>query len=119
MWTNQPAALTELIAATDRRVQADLTGATQARITCEQTAAAASASAELRLQYSTDGGTNWSYADGASGPAVALGTAAGRRTGAWANLVAGAKADVLLRIVGINGNATADPAFRNLTVEAK
>lgn len=117
-WTNMPAALAELLGATDRRVQADLSQATQARVTAELVAVAVAA-AELRVQYSTDNGTNWAYLDGASGPKVVLGTAAGRKNGAWISLAAPAKADVLLRVIGISGDGVADPSLRNLTIEFK
>lgn len=120
VWTNMPAALTEFgspAALAERRAAVDLTGVTEARITCRQTVAAI-AGAELRAQYSTDGGTNWSYLDAAAGPAVATPASAAWRFGAWVNVAAAAKtANVLIRVVGINGNGTADPAFAAVQVE--
>lgn len=74
--------------------------------------AAGVAGAQLRAQYSTDGLT-WNYLDGATGPATAIDSvpASGVAASAWVTITAGAIADVFLRVVGINGNAVADPEF--------
>lgn len=110
-WTNMPAALTEFAGLTRYRVPFDLTFATQARIATLLTVVGIS-TAELRVQYSKDSGTTWNYLDGASGPLVTLGTTSNTpRVGPWVNLVADAKADVWLRVVGINGDGVADPTF--------
>jgi len=107
-WTNQPAALTELLGLTVHRTKVDLTNAGNVRIVVDVLAAGV-AGAKLRAQYSTDAVT-WAYFDGATGPEVAI-DATGTFASVTVNLGAGAKADVYVRVVGINGNGAADPAF--------
>jgi len=116
-WTNQPAALTEFLGATRNRTKYDLTNATQVRLIVNVMVAGATTPAKIRAQYSTDLST-WYYLDGASGPSVDINTT-GLKVSAWVNLAAGAKADVYLRIVGIDGNGAADPAFGNIALQVK
>jgi len=115
-WTNQPAALTELFGTTTGRVKADLTEAAQVRLLCSVGTAGAAAAA-VRVQYSTDQ-SSWSYLDGANGPSLGIGTT-GLKVGAWTSPAAGAKADVFLRVVGINGDASADPAFGHVLLQVR
>ncbi len=119
-WTNMPSALTEWYSTPNRyRVKADLTNARQARVTVAVNVAAA-ANAECRVQYATDGdgqGT-WAYLDGVDGPKVNVGSIEGKAS-AWVNLASGAKADVWLRLVGINGDGAADPSFGTVTVQLR
>lgn len=121
-WTNMPAALTEIFTPTDvpvpsSRVLYDLTDATQVRFQVSATVAG-SASAEIRIQYSTDQST-WNYLDsGNTGLGQNISTT-GLKTSSWSNIAAGAKGDVYLRIVGINGNATADPLFGLIQLQAR
>lgn len=116
-WTDQSAALTEFAGATDRRQQVPLANAVDARVVAFVTGAGA-AGAELRVQYSTDAGATWAYLDGIDGAKVGIG-ATGVRIGAWVNLAAAAKADVLVRLVGINGDAAADPAFSVVALQVR
>jgi hypothetical protein len=117
-WTDMPAALTDFLGITNTTVRhkLDLTAATQVRLVARM-ATAGSVNAELRMQYSTDEST-WLYMDGSTGPLVNVG-AAGTRAGSWVNLVAGAKADVFLRLQGINGDGVADPQFGDVTLQVK
>lgn len=111
-WTNMPAATTEIFGGTPaRRTKKNLAGATQARIIVNQTIVG-SANAQLKLQFSTDQAA-WTDA----GPVVAVGAGTGLKVGAFANLVTAAKADVFLRLAGVNGDGTADPAFSNIDIE--
>ncbi len=111
-WTNKPAALTGFLGTTAiYQKRADLSGSTEARVKANQTALGASG-ALLKVQFSGDGAA-WSdlcAIDAAS---------TGSKLGAWAALPAGAKADVHIRLVGIGGNATADPAWHHVTMEAR
>ena len=43
----------------------------------------------------------------------------GLKVSSWVSLAAGATADVFLRVVGINGDATADPGFANIVLQVK
>jgi hypothetical protein len=115
-WTNQPPALTELFGSTIGRNKADLTASAQVRLLCD-VAQAGAATAAIRVQYSTDQ-ASWNYLDGATGPSVNLNTT-GLKVSSWVNLAAGAKADVFLRVVGVNGDGTADPGFANILLQVK
>jgi hypothetical protein len=115
-WTNQPAALTELFGTTASRLKADLTAATQVRLVCNALQAGA-ASAAIRVQYSADQ-TLWNYLDGSTGPSVSVGTT-GVKVSSWASPTAGAKTDVFIRAVGINGDGTADPSLSNILLQVK
>lgn len=111
-----PSADTEFLG-TQYRVNADLGGFTQFRWGVHVVVAGA-AGADLRLQYSTDGGTAWTNLDGAAGPELVIDTV-GTKVSAWTALPAGAQTAVLLRIMGKDGNGTADPQFRNVWVQFK
>jgi hypothetical protein len=120
-WTSMPAALTEFNGNIRTRVKTDLTDYTQAQITAA-IGTAGSVNAELRIQYATDGDTQatWAYLDNTSGPLVNIGSGAGAgKAGSFVTLVAGAKAAVWLRVVGINGNGTASPFVGNVAVTFK
>jgi hypothetical protein len=117
-WTSMPAALTEFNGNTQGRIKVDLTNATQARLVVHMMSTAGAASAELRAQYSTDASV-WNYLDGATGPAAAINVASTTVAGAWVNLVAGAKADVFLRVVGMNGDGIISPSFGSISVQVK
>lgn len=114
-WNNQPAALTEL-PGSNKRVRVDLTNATEARLSVNVTTAG-SANSQLRIQYSTDQAT-WDYLDGGTGPAVSI-NSTGLQVSSFVTLESGARADVYLRVVGINGNGTSDPAFSKIQLEAR
>jgi len=115
-WTNQPAALTELFGTTVGRLKADLTASAQVRLQTNVATAGATAAA-LRVQYSTDQ-SSWSYLDGSAGPSVGVGTT-GLKVSSWVAPAAGAKGDVFLRVVGISGDATADPAFGHVLLQVR
>lgn len=118
VWTTMPAALTEFNANTQGRTKADLTNATQARLLVHMMSTAGASGAELRGQYSTDASA-WNYLDGATGPAAAINVASTTVAGAWVNLVAGAKADVFIRVVGINGDGIISPSFGNISIQVR
>jgi hypothetical protein len=115
-WTNQPAALTELFGNTIGRNKADFSASAQVRLLCD-VAQAGAATAAIRVQYSTDQ-ASWNYLDGGTGPSVNINTT-GLKVSSWVNLAAGAKADVFLRAVGVNGDGTADPGFSNIILQVK
>jgi hypothetical protein len=112
-WANQPAALTEFLGSVNYRRFLDLSNAAQARIVV-RVATAGAAGSQLRLQYSTDGGTNWADA----GPSVGIATA-GLGAGTWSNLVAGAKADAQFRIAGSGGDGVVNPSFYLVEIETR
>jgi hypothetical protein len=116
--TNMPAALTEGIPAI--RTQFDFTEFTQVRLLGNCTTAGASGS-NLRIQYSTDSGSSWNYFDSTganSGPSITL-TTTGVKDSGWITIDAGAKADVLMRFVSINGDGAADPVVAHIVLYAR
>jgi hypothetical protein len=115
-WTNQPAAVTEIFGVTRNRTRFTLTNASQARMHVSvQTIGAVAA--QLCAQYSTDQ-IAWASLDGSGGPCVPINLLNVQSSG-WVNLVAAAKADVYLRLVGQNGDGFLDPAFGNIAIEVK
>jgi hypothetical protein len=117
--TNMAAALTEFASSPNSsRTAADLTNASEMRIVVGVTSTPGSASAQMRVQYSTDE-TTWNYVDGASGPAASIATASVTSRGSWVTIDAGAKADVYLRIISINGDGAADPNLRSVQVQVR
>lgn len=116
-WTSMPAGLTEYLGGTTRRLKWDLTNVTQARLQVSLTTAG-SAGSSIAIQYSSDGGTNWFYLDNSSGPTCAI-TSTGLTVSSWVTITAGAKSDVLLRIVGSGGNGSTSPVFVNVVLQVK
>jgi hypothetical protein len=117
-WMNMPAALTEFPGnSTFARVRKDLSRFTQCRMIVRTYGGTFVAGAQLRAQYSTDQ-TTWNYLDGGMGPACNV-DAVATVASAWTDLArkAMASGDVFLRIIGINGNGTADPQIGLVTLE--
>lgn len=111
VWPAQPAAVTEFCGgSTDYRWRANLTNTSTIRLTAQVLVAGAATSA-LRLQYTTDtmGATGWDYLDSVSGPSVSI-AATGVTVSASVSVASAAKADVLLRLVGINGDGAGGAA---------
>jgi polyphosphate kinase 2 (PPK2 family) len=108
-----PAALTEFRGVLNTRTRLDLTTATQSRVIA-RVGAAPAANAKIKIQYSTDDST-WYDLCSVTMPATANLT----NVGPWTNVPADAKADVFLRVVGIDGNGTADPTFGLITLGVK
>lgn len=103
VWTSQPASLTEFLGVTYYRTKVDLTNVTQVQLVVP-VAVVGGASAEIRVQYTTDltGASGWAYLDGATGPAVTI-ASTGVRASGWVTVTAAAQAAVLIRVIGING----------------
>lgn len=114
-WSNQPAGLTELQGVARQRTRADLTRIAKARLVVWNGTAGA-ANAELRLQASADQSA-WDYLDAVGGPAAPLDGGSVALTSGFVDLVAAAKADVWLRVVGINGDGAADPTLGMIAAE--
>lgn len=112
-WTNMPAVLTEFRAILNTRTKLDLTNATYSRITV-RVGVAPAANAKIKVQYSADE-TTWYDFCSVTMPATANLT----NVGAWTAVNAGAKADVFIRLVGIDGNGAADPTFGLITLQIK
>ena len=111
-WTNQPAGLTEFLGLTHHRLKAELTDCDRCRLVARVSTAGA-AGATLKAQYSTDESA-WSDLTGA----VAI-DSTGTKATAWADVPAGARGDVFVRLVGSGGNGTADPVIGSVMLEAR
>jgi len=127
-WTNQPQVRTEFFGVTGIRLQADLGAATSYRWETSVTTASASANTpKVCVQFSTDNGATWTYLDGTADAAANTTTSAacvsiastGMQKTSFLALPAGAKADVLLRAVGIGGDGTADPMVPEVALEIR
>lgn len=116
-WTNMPAAET-LLASALAATGADLSGATEFRLIVF-VQVAGSSSAKLRVR---DGGggskeTTNETANVAGAGDVAINTT-GVKFGSWVTMRAGARiANGILWVYGLDGDAAADPVFRNIRVE--
>lgn len=116
-WASMPAALTEFPTVPRTRTKVDLSNVTQARMTTVCIGAGVAGS-ELRVQYSLDQ-SSWDYLDGVSGPVISLNNTNALVVSAWVNIVAAARADVFLRLVGINGNGSTGPTMNAVGVQFK
>lgn len=123
-WTSMPAASTELVGATTSRVQHDMSGCQQMRLAAN-IITAGFAGSKLSVQYSLDDGATWFFMDGtadgdvgAETPQIVL-TSTGYVKSAWMTIAAAARTDVLLRIVGDDGNGVASPAFARIRAECR
>jgi hypothetical protein len=114
-----PAALTEFNGSSLYRAQHDLTNALQARIVLllPFPNLAPMAVPTLTAQYSANGGSTWSSLDGTAGPSLAYG--AGVMVSGWVALAAGAKAEVLLRLVASGGDGVTSLPFGSVYMQVK
>ena len=115
-WKAQPSALTEFLGAMRHRLKFDLSKFSQARLMVNVTTAGAT-HAKSRVQYSTTG-LVWYYLDGLASPSVGI-NSIGLKVSTWVDLCDGAKADVYLRLVGIDGDGIANPAFGLIAVQVR
>lgn len=113
-WAAMPSALTELLGGALYRQAVGLGSYTKFRIIGTVTAAGFSG-AVLRVYYSTNGGGAWNVA-ALSGADLSL-TSTGAIFGAWQNIVAGAKGDVLISVFGQSGDGIVSPIIGSLSVE--
>ena len=109
---NMPAALTEYKGLTIFRTKVDFTNAASSRLVVRQGVAGAT-NAKLKVQYATDEST---WVDLCL---VAVGAGVGTKAGSWTAVPSGAKGDVFLRLVGIDGDGTADPEFGLIVLQVK
>lgn len=112
LWSNMPAALTEFRSILNTRTKLVLTSATQSRVTVRKGGASAS-TAKIKVQYSADESTWYDLC------LVLLITGSNTCVGSWTDVPVGAKADVFIRLVGIDGDDTADPTFGLITLQIK
>jgi hypothetical protein len=100
----------------------DLTNYTQVRLCVLKRETAGAAASKLILRYKTSPWTQTvaNYSDiGASEVSVAINVQNTYLRTSWINLVAGAKADVVVAVVGSGGDGAVDPAFGPVYAEFK
>ena len=112
-WTNMPAAKTEILG-TVLRSKIDLTEFVQVQLHVFL-AVAGVAGAVLFAEYSTNDGVAWSTL---TTNQVSL-TTAGHQLTAWESIPAGALGNVIVRVVGQNGDGAADPIIANVEVRVR
>jgi hypothetical protein len=121
-WNLTAGTTTELFGATRNRKAFDLTGFSTCRIYARVATAVAGVTVAAYPQYSTDNGTSWNDLGlVAQTPAIDLTTTAGMSTSGWQNIVPGAKADVVLRLVATaaSGSITTQPMVGNVGMNCK
>lgn len=100
----------------------DLTNFTQCRLIVNKQATAGAAASKIRLVYATTFQTAPAGYSAIGASEVAASPLNVQNTivaSAWINLVAGAKADVFLALIGSGGDGTLDPAFGSITAQFK
>lgn len=114
-WTNMPSTETEYLGVAVHRVFANLKGLRQSRIQIAVTTAGAAASF-LKIQYTVDltGADGW-----ADLTTSAVLTSTGPAKSTWSLIPAAARTEVLLRIVGDDGDGAADPVINHVSIATK
>lgn len=116
-WSGMPEALTEFLGSPYYfRTKVNLTHCLYARIVVRVTTAGAETS-KIRLQYSTDEST-WYYLDNLNGPTVAI-DATGTIVSNYVTMHTNAKADVFLRLIGLDGDGGSTPYFGMIVAQFK
>lgn len=120
-WLSMPAAVTFFDNSTGFVTQADLTAYNQVRLIVNKQATAGAASSKIILRYQATSGSPFtasSYSDiGTSEVSVAVNVANNILVTSWINMVSGAKDDVWITILGIDGDGTTSPQFGNIYAE--
>jgi hypothetical protein len=115
--TNQVAAVQGLGNSNRNEAYFDATGFSEVRLASRVvTASASTASPRLRIEYSLNG-TAWNVVGADSGGDVIPLTPVGAKRTGWIALPLAAQADVIWRIAQIGGDAVADPAIGNTSLQ--
>lgn len=113
-WAAMPAAGSEFQGTAYTRHQIDLSSYGTARFHVYVSTAGAAGSV-LGIAYSDDSGSTWHWVS-ADGPTAGIGSTGYKVTG-WKEIVAGAKADVLIAAYGADGDGSASPAVYRMVAE--
>jgi len=119
IWTNMPSALTEFLGSVNYRQKIDLThydNEAKCRLVGNVLVGGTN-NAKIRVQYSVDNGANWNYFEANGLPQLTGLNTTGIKVSEWVLLPETAKTDVLLRVVGLDGNGTADPSFGTIQLQ--
>lgn len=122
IWSNQPAALAIFLntvtnSPEQRNFLLDLSGYTQCRLTVS-TGVVGAAAARIILRYGAAYASDASsYLAMATTEVAASIAAVGVSTSGWQDIVSGAKADVIVSLLGDGGDSTADPRVYSVVAE--
>lgn len=122
-WTNMPAAVTWLGGATAGRPinMVDLTDYTEARILVHMGGTGGVAGSELALRYVATGSASNNAGDfltmGSSEIEVAINFTATWSASSWIPLVSGATEEVLVGVIGKDGNGSDDPIIQKVLIQ--
>ena len=118
VWTNQPAALNFWQATASQAIfRADLKPFRKVRLHGNLTVAGLAASTIFLRYFATYSTTTTDYAALSASEVQLVQTTTGYLTSAWFDIVAAARADVFLALMGLGGNAAADPTYASLFAE--
>jgi hypothetical protein len=118
-WTNMPSAVAFFLGNAAFIQKCDLSNFTECRLLVNKTGVAGNSSAILELEYSTTyTQTPANYISISSTPAsVAVNVQNTYLDSGWNLLVAGAKSDVFVSVIGSGGNGQLDPQFGHIIAE--
>lgn len=120
-WSNMPNTLQFFDSSSAYVTQIDLTAYNQVRLIVNKQGTAGATGSKLLVRYQATTGspfTESSYlAIGTSEVSVAIDTTNTIITTSWIDLASGAKSDVWVALMGIDGDTTADPVFGNIYAE--
>lgn len=116
-WTDMPAALTTFLGAAWIMTKADLAYYSQARLVAN-VVAVGFAGSKLRPQYSLDA-ASWASLCDSDGATVTDLSPGGILVSAWGTIASVARADVFLRLVGLDGDGVADPSFGTIMLQVR
>jgi collagen triple helix repeat protein len=122
VWTNMPSADTLFNGGHQHVQKVDLTNFTQARLIVNKQGVAGGASSKIRLVYATSFQTSAAGYSAIGSSEIACSPLNVTNTilaSGWVNLVAGAKADVFVALVGSGGDGVLDPAFGSIVAQFK
>jgi hypothetical protein len=120
-WSNMPNTLQFFDSSSAYVTQIDLTSYNQVRLIVNKQGTAGATGSKLLVRYQVTTGapfTESSYlAIGTSEVSLAVDTTNNILTTSWIDLASGAKSDVWVALMGIDGDTTADPVFGNIYAE--
>jgi hypothetical protein len=120
-WSNMPSTLQFFDSSSAYVTQIDLTYYNQVRLIVNKQGTAGATGSKLLVRYQATTGapfTESSYlAIGTSEVSLAVDTTNNILVTSWIDLASGAKSDVWVALMGIDGDTTADPVFGNIYAE--
>jgi hypothetical protein len=120
-WSNMPSTLQFFDSSSAYVTQIDLTAYNQVRLIVNKQGTAGATGSKLLVRYQATTGTPFDeslyLAIGTSEVSVAVDTTSNILTTSWIDLASGAKSDVWVALMGIDGDTTADPVFGNIYAE--